>query len=75
MMRPRVGDRVRVTKDDGVHSGKEGTLIPKKDIPVSEEGVPLLPGHTAPLQLLEVGIKQDDGNLFVMSLNRLDKVG
>ncbi len=73
-LRLRVGNRVRVNENSGSLSGKEGYLIPKTAIPINDNGVPNLPGHFRVLQPHEVGVKQDDGNVFVIYMKELTKL-
>lgn len=73
-MKLRVGNVVKVNDDSGVHSGKEGVLIPKTAIPVNDKGVPVIPGHINMLQPHEVGVKQADGKIFVIYMNKLTKI-
>lgn len=70
--RLKVGNRVRVSDGSGPNSGKEGVLIPKKDIPMKADGVPDVAARYVVLQTREVGVKQDDGTIFIQYLDRLE---
>lgn len=73
-MKLRVGNRVRVNEECGTLAGKEGYLIPKTAIPMNDNGVPNLPGHSKALHPHEVGVKQDDGNVFIVYMKELTKL-
>jgi hypothetical protein len=73
-MRLRVGNRVQVKSSHENHSGKEGYLIAKTAIPMKDNGVPDLPGHHNALSTPEVGVKQDDGTVFIIHMGQLTKL-
>jgi hypothetical protein len=62
----KVGTRVRVSVGAGLDSGREGVIIPKRDVPTDGRGVPQVGGgNYKPMQSHEYAIRDDRG-IFTM---------
>ncbi len=71
--RLRVGNVVRVS-DGHVLAGKEGILIAKALIPMYENGMLNFPDNPIKVDAKDVGVKQEDGTVFVIPMGQLTKL-
>ncbi len=74
-MKIRVGELMRVVRCSGIDSGREGTVVPRSELPVDGRGIPQIgQGHYKPLAPHEIVLRDDRGRLFTMFRNRLEEV-
>ena len=62
-----VGKRVKVMEGvAGIRSGKEGIVVPKRNVPTDGRGIPKIEGHYDVMKKDELAIVTDSGQLFTM---------
>jgi hypothetical protein len=61
-----IGKRVKVMEGAGVASGKEGIVVPKRNVPTDGRGIPKIEGHYDVMKKDELAIVTDSGQLFTM---------
>lgn len=70
-----IGKRVRVSKwACGCDRNREGVVIPKRELPLTDRGIPNIPGYYVQMRADELAIKDNDGKLFIASIHYLERL-